>query len=773
MQGTTRVVSGQSQPTFITGQSSTTTSYGGVTGTRTLGATQAGASYSTTSSYNPAQAYGQSSNTLTVTQGPSTTLTSNYSSVPTSSTTGTSYSTSTTLGSRPITGNVISSTGTASTTSYGQTSSLGGATYTSGQGVRTVSGTGTTSTTSTTGLVSGQYSSYQSTSQGARVVSGPPTTSGTILGNTSQYQSTSTSRPATTTYPTSTITSATGASGTTQTITRPSQTSRVVQGVTSTGGAISSTATGGVIRTTQPTTTTIEATGTTYGAPITTIGGTSTTIGSTSYNTTLSRPATTTIQGPSQTYSSHTTQTTYPTTSHTNATVRNTTAVVTQEGAIGVTSVQRAPEVHYTTPSQTNFTGTVSVNTISDDKNPFGPLGRIPTTTIQQVSTGYTLELDDDDDDDEVVEDRRFTEDTARTLARILFGRYDENRSGFLNSYETSSLITDFYCSLNIDHPSSRKEGFDFMVANDINNDGEFSVKDFEDIFVHHLSTGNNTSGYKLFSDRKVTSVKAEFGGRGDIQVAVKEQTQTKTAPQPVPQRCAPPTTTTNQVNGVDRFKSAVGKVAQNAWDHHQETILAQIREKGRLEGIERGMKDAMLMATQIEQTSATSTYEEGFKLGIQHGLDDGFRRAEETYGASDILFNKWKWQPEIVKAASNMIEHKASLPIMDDWHWQEAILTAANQIWKEQEGKLMALIQEQVSGTVVADGSTSQLKEGTTTAQPDLSQKELSPPKEHDSAQKPSSPSNHFDSQIEDGKKESLPAPITPVTIPDVPAKP
>lgn len=106
-----------------------------------------------------------------------------------------------------------------------------------------------------------------------------------------------------------------------------------------------------------------------------------------------------------------------------------------------------------------------------------------------------------------MLEDRRFTEDSARTLARILFSRYDENRSGFLNSDETSTLITDFYCSLNIEHPSHRGEGLDFMIANDINNDGEFSVKDFEDIFVHHLSTGNNQTGYRLFGQRKVAAV--------------------------------------------------------------------------------------------------------------------------------------------------------------------------------------------------------------------------------------------------------------------------
>lgn len=122
---------------------------------------------------------------------------------------------------------------------------------------------------------------------------------------------------------------------------------------------------------------------------------------------------------------------------------------------------------------------------------------------------GVSADFDDEEEEDDV-EDRRFTEDSARTLARILFGRYDENRSGLLNSEETSTLITDFYCSLNIDHPASRQEGLDFMVANDINNDGNFSVKDFEEIFVHHLSTGSNEKGYRLFGNKRVQKVKSE-----------------------------------------------------------------------------------------------------------------------------------------------------------------------------------------------------------------------------------------------------------------------
>ena len=51
--------------------------------------------------------------------------------------------------------------------------------------------------------------------------------------------------------------------------------------------------------------------------------------------------------------------------------------------------------------------------------------------------------------------------------------------------------------------------------ANDANNDSTFSVEDFENIFVHHLSTGDteHQSGYKLFSDKKIKRVMQETYG--------------------------------------------------------------------------------------------------------------------------------------------------------------------------------------------------------------------------------------------------------------------
>ena len=116
-------------------------------------------------------------------------------------------------------------------------------------------------------------------------------------------------------------------------------------------------------------------------------------------------------------------------------------------------------------------------------------------------------EEEDEEEEEDAVVDRRFSADSARALARLLFSRYDDTESGCLNSEETANLITDFYCSLNIDHQTTRAEGLDFMIANDIGNDGQFSILDFEEIFVHHLSTGNNSSGYNLFGPRRLKKI--------------------------------------------------------------------------------------------------------------------------------------------------------------------------------------------------------------------------------------------------------------------------
>lgn len=95
--------------------------------------------------------------------------------------------------------------------------------------------------------------------------------------------------------------------------------------------------------------------------------------------------------------------------------------------------------------------------------------------------------------------ERRLDEDSARLLARQVFYKYDTNRSGFMNSQEAAGMVSDLYLSINEHKPSSQQDGLDFMVANDINNDHSMSLEDFEDIFVRHLSSHDNT-GYSLTS---------------------------------------------------------------------------------------------------------------------------------------------------------------------------------------------------------------------------------------------------------------------------------
>lgn len=95
--------------------------------------------------------------------------------------------------------------------------------------------------------------------------------------------------------------------------------------------------------------------------------------------------------------------------------------------------------------------------------------------------------------------ERRLDDESARLLARQVFFKYDTNRSGFMNSQEAAHMVSDLYLSINEHQPTSQQDGLDFMVANDINNDHNMSLADFEDIFVRHLSTHDQT-GYSLTS---------------------------------------------------------------------------------------------------------------------------------------------------------------------------------------------------------------------------------------------------------------------------------
>lgn len=122
------------------------------------------------------------------------------------------------------------------------------------------------------------------------------------------------------------------------------------------------------------------------------------------------------------------------------------------------------------------------------------PVVRASATTIPVTST--TLRTSANWANNE----RRLDENSARILARKVFAKYDANGSGYMNSMETAQLLSDLYASLNVDHPVNREEGLELMYANDSNRDSQISLRDFEDIFVQHISTGDQ-SGFRLFLD--------------------------------------------------------------------------------------------------------------------------------------------------------------------------------------------------------------------------------------------------------------------------------
>ena len=109
--------------------------------------------------------------------------------------------------------------------------------------------------------------------------------------------------------------------------------------------------------------------------------------------------------------------------------------------------------------------------------------------------------------------ERRLDENSARILARKVFGKYDDNGSGYMNSMETAQMVSDLYSSLNVDHPVNRQEGIEFMNANDANQDNSISLRDFEDVFVQHLSTGDH-SGFKLFLDANTYATRNNTSGQ-------------------------------------------------------------------------------------------------------------------------------------------------------------------------------------------------------------------------------------------------------------------
>lgn len=174
----------------------------------------------------------------------------------------------------------------------------------------------------------------------------------------------------------------------------------------------------------------------------------------------------------------------------TNAPVTHTTGQVIRTS--GPVSYTQAPVTYTNAPITTTGTRTYTTQ---------APVvtNTVRTTPVTTVRTGATNE-------------RRLDELSARILARKVFAKYDDNRSGYMNSQETGQMIADLYSSLNVDHPANREEGLEFMKANDANNDNSISLNDFEDIFVQHLSTGDQ-SGFRLFLDANTYATRHNLTG--------------------------------------------------------------------------------------------------------------------------------------------------------------------------------------------------------------------------------------------------------------------
>jgi hypothetical protein len=160
-----------------------------------------------------------------------------------------------------------------------------------------------------------------------------------------------------------------------------------------------------------------------------------------------------------------------------------------------------APVIRQSTATRTYApTSTVRTSGATRTYTTGAPVTRTvgPTTTVR--SSG-------------AVNERRLDSNSARILAQKVFAKYDANGSGFMNSMETGQLISDLYSSLNVNHPANREEGLEFMNANDADSNQQISLRDFEDIFVQHLSTGSN-NGFKLFLDSNTYATRNNSSGR-------------------------------------------------------------------------------------------------------------------------------------------------------------------------------------------------------------------------------------------------------------------
>lgn len=90
-------------------------------------------------------------------------------------------------------------------------------------------------------------------------------------------------------------------------------------------------------------------------------------------------------------------------------------------------------------------------------------------------------------------------EESAILLGRVVFQKYNTKNFGYLDTEDTSEMISRLYETLNIPYDKNEEEAQDFMVANDLVFDGKLSLKKFEKLFSKILSTGDST-GMDLFA---------------------------------------------------------------------------------------------------------------------------------------------------------------------------------------------------------------------------------------------------------------------------------
>ena len=130
-------------------------------------------------------------------------------------------------------------------------------------------------------------------------------------------------------------------------------------------------------------------------------------------------------------------------------TVNQPTATLRPSGTTNTT--QPATATNYRPATTTVPTG---VTNYSNNTTNYRPAQGTTTTTTNSYGLGGDPE-------------RRLNADSARKLARMVFLKYDDNDSGFMNSQEAANLITDLYASVNMEYTATPEEGVQFMKAND------------------------------------------------------------------------------------------------------------------------------------------------------------------------------------------------------------------------------------------------------------------------------------------------------------------